>query len=197
MLGCSKSLDPLRSSLPILAITESLNGFARLRDPTTELFLEDVRPWKGSLVPKSASLAGGRTPAPRSPPSDLGATDADDAIHISGCIIEIGHGKCVLAGGDPVPFCSGVDLEHVCPGAEDWLFPAAETEALQESDATQGQGQTGVGGCSPGCGHWSGWAGWPLKGTQRGDRSHLFVPCGRKELVSKAPGILRPSGSSR
>lgn len=110
------------------------------------------------------------------PCSDLGTPDADNPVHIPGCIIEIGHGKCVLAGRDPVPLCSRVYLEHVRPGAEDWLFPAAGTEALQESDGTQGQGQTRVGGRSPGCGHWSGWAGWPLRGTQKGDRSHLFVP---------------------
>lgn len=78
----------------------------------------------------------------------------------------------MLASWDPVPLCSGVDLEHVCPGAEDWLFPAAGTETSQESEATQGQGQTRVGGRSPGCGHWLGWAGWPFRGTQRGDRSH-------------------------
>lgn len=65
----------------------------------------------------------------------------------------------MLASGNPVPLRSGVDLEHVRPGAEDWLFPAAGTEALQESDTTQGQGQTTVGGHLPGCGHWSGWAG--------------------------------------
>lgn len=34
----------------------------------------------------------------------------------------------MLASRDPVPLCGGVDLEHVRPGAEDWLFPAARTE---------------------------------------------------------------------
>lgn len=72
-------------------------------------------------------------PLPPGPRPDLGTPDADDAVHISGGIVEVGHRKRVLAGWDPVPLGSGVDLEHVRTGAEDGLFPAGRTEALQEA----------------------------------------------------------------
>lgn len=53
---------------------------------------------------------------------DLGSVQADDAVDIASAVIEVGHGDGVLAGGDPVLFGVGVDLEDVRSGAEDGLL---------------------------------------------------------------------------
>lgn len=54
--------------------------------------------------------------------SDLGSVQADDAVDVACAVVEVRHGDGVLAGGDPVLFGVGVDLEDVGSGAEDGLL---------------------------------------------------------------------------
>lgn len=53
----------------------------------------------------------------------LGPAHADDAVDIAVGVVEEGHGDRMFAGGDPIPFGGGVDLEDMGPGAEDRLLP--------------------------------------------------------------------------
>lgn len=59
---------------------------------------------------------------------DLGSVQADDAVHVPGAVIKVGHGDGMLAGGDPVLFGVGVDLEDVGSGAEDRLLSEEKKE---------------------------------------------------------------------
>lgn len=70
-------------------------------------------------------LLGPLSPAaPPRPRQDLGTPDADDSVDIAGGIVEVGDSERVLASGDPVPLGGWVNLEHMCPCAEDGLLPA-------------------------------------------------------------------------
>lgn len=58
--------------------------------------------------------------------TDLGAVQTDDPVHIPCAVVEVRHGNCVLAGGDPVLLCVWVNLEDVSSSAEDRLFPVGQ-----------------------------------------------------------------------
>lgn len=53
----------------------------------------------------------------------LSPAHTDDAVHISGRIVEKGHGDCVFTGRQPVAFRGRVDLEDMSSGTEDGLLP--------------------------------------------------------------------------
>lgn len=74
----------------------------------------------------------------------LGAPHADDPVHVACGIVEIGDSQGVLAGGDPVPFGGGIDLENVGPGAEDWLLPARETNGAVRAEGKLSNGGGGL-----------------------------------------------------
>lgn len=48
---------------------------------------------------------------------------ADDAVAVTCAVVKIGDGDSLLAGGDPVLLGGWVDLEDMCPGGVDRLFP--------------------------------------------------------------------------
>lgn len=74
----------------------------------------------------------------------LGAPHADDPVHVACGIVEIGDGQSVLAGGDPVPFGGGIDLENMGPGAEDWLLPATEMNRAVRAEGKLSNGGGGL-----------------------------------------------------
>lgn len=74
----------------------------------------------------------------------LGAPHADDPVHVACGIVEIGDSQSVLAGGDPVPFGGGIDLENVGPGAEDWLLPAREMNGAVRAEGKLSNGGGGL-----------------------------------------------------
>ena len=129
------------------------------------------------LAPKTHSkAANGPSPvlgslAPATPPrphQDLGTPKADDSVDIAGGIVKVGDSECVFARRDPVPLGGRVDLEHVCPCAEDGLLPVWGEGAQwgPNTPTPRTQGQAGRSRGSPGCGHWSGWSGWAPSSSQ-------------------------------
>lgn len=64
----------------------------------------------------------------------LGPTHADDAVDVAVGIVKEGHGDGMFAGGDPVPFGAGVDLENMGPGAEDRLLPGGGGGSTEDED---------------------------------------------------------------
>ena len=137
-------------SLPLAPL--GLSHFMRKREPQKHS--------EYPLAPKTHSkAANGPSPvlgslAPATPPrphQDLGTPKTDDSVDIAGGIVKVGDSERVFARRDPVPLGGWVDLEHVCPCAEDGLLPVwgegaqwgPDTPTLRDSGSSwQKQGLT-------------------------------------------------------
>ena len=71
---------------------------------------------------------------PPRPHQDLGTPKADDSVDVAGGIVKVGDSECMFARRDPVPLGGRVDLEHMCPCAEDGLLPVWGEGAQWEPD---------------------------------------------------------------
>lgn len=81
--------------------------------------------------------------------SDLGSIQADDAVDVASAVVEVRHGDGVLAGGDPVLFGVGVDLEDVGSGAEDGLLSGeTKPQSIRIKASNQEKNRSGC---------WSAW----------------------------------------